>query len=127
MVDYRRKKYGYYRSIAMSRVLTQTQLSKMPCSDPNCDHAAGCQMYLHGRCHPGGGLALTRRSIGQWLVLDILCHVCHKTICMVAVETLTPLFDPCCDGKLEICYHEGLLLVHCYTCKRAIATFEVSS
>jgi len=57
------------------------------CDTPGCDHKNHDTLFLHGVCHPGGGIEASLKRGEKHLL--IACRECHEPIIAIAVARRT--------------------------------------
>lgn len=70
----------------MLMMLTREELDRMRCSTPGCKNEHGPLVIAQG-CHPAQGVGLVYMNGA----LTVVCHVCTRPICTIAVAEHSPL------------------------------------
>ena len=72
----------------MPKPLTQENLAVATCNNPDCRHGGDCQMFVHGRCHPGDPTWVSYSK--QTGLLSVRCAICEDLIVQFLVATSDP-------------------------------------
>lgn len=62
--------------------LTQIELDRHGCDDPDCDHDH-MTLWLRGQCHPGGGLEVAYVKAQGVMVCQ--CMTCENVVAVIEV------------------------------------------
>ncbi len=69
----------------MADVLYLSDLEKMQCGTPGCDHSGhDHKMFIHSKCHPQAGASVEVDWKSR--VAKITCAKCDKFICRLALR-----------------------------------------
>ena len=66
---------------ALDKPLTRSDLDPLRCSNPACECGGHGALFLHPRCHPGGGVDVSYEAG----MLRVYCHDCEHEFIRIAV------------------------------------------
>lgn len=116
--------------------MTRSQLNQAQCGNPDCSHTSCTELFLHSRCHTGGGIVCVYSPTEHTVAL--LCAQCLEMAAYIQVEPLNledtgledkVLLPPCHkDSALNVCYSKvsGHLTFNCCECEAVVAEIAVS-